>query len=112
MHIERRKADRPMDPELHAETERVFAAGRALLGVEEFNAETAPAAAAAVMAQLRALPPEARRARWREILSVIEDLHALRKHLTERQEDIGDRVYRIARQRAAKRAYRQAETEK
>ena len=112
MHIDRRKADRPRNSDLKAETERVFAAGRALLGVEEFNADTAPAAAEAVMAQLRALPPEARRARWREILSVIEDLHALRNRLAERQEDVGEHLHRIARQRTAGRAYRQADSGK
>ena len=112
MHIDRRKADRPRTPDLNAETERVFAAGRALLGVEDFNADTAPAAAEAVMAQLRALPPEARRARWREILTVIEDLHALRNRLAERQEDVGEHLRRIACQRTAGRAYRQTDTGK
>lgn len=94
-----------IDRGLDAETRRVFAAGRQLTEVVEFDEEHAIDLARRIAAQLSNLPPDVRLANWRKFVSFLVDLHALTDRLDVEKNEVERRLMTRARQRAGGRAY-------
>lgn len=96
-------------PDLLAQSQRVLAAGRAVLGADIVDGDQALATARAVAERLADLAPDVRLAAHRNLVSLTDDLIQLNDRLRAEKTRVEQRLLLRSRHAAAGRAYRTGE---
>jgi hypothetical protein len=94
-----------VDRGLVADTQRVFAKGRQLVGEIDFDEEKAVALARRIQGQLAELSPDTRLANRKELVSFLDDLRNLIDRLEIEKSKVEKRLVERSRQRVAEKAY-------
>lgn len=97
------------DADLAAQSQRVLAAGRSVLGADIVDDEQAIALSRAIAGRLAAMPLEARLAKRRSLVSLIDDLAQLSARLTAEKARVEQHLRLQSSHAAAGRAYRTGE---